>query len=104
MNIEKMTTENFYEQFIKEVIITEFANWAALHLSEDLIYMRDITENKPILTIGDIDGSDTMKAFALCNVVYFSKFKYKAVRYNISGIISTLNNGRIIITSNDVQA
>ena len=98
-----MNTQEFLESYIKESIITEFSLWSAMHLKTDLVYMRDITENRPILTMGDIEGCEGMKKFALTNVVYFNKFRYRAEQYTITGIISTLNNGRIIITSYDVK-
>lgn len=99
-----MNTQEFLESFIKESIISEFSVWSTMHLKNDLVYMRDITENRPILTMADIEGAEGMKKkFALTNVVYFNKFRYRAEQYTITGILSTLNNGRIIITSYDVK-
>lgn len=95
--------KDFYEDYIKKKIISEFSVYSTLHRGEDLVYMRDITENTPILTTCEIEGSEDMRKFALTNVVYFNKFKYRAEKYSITGIISNLNNGRIIITSCDVK-
>lgn len=99
-----MNKQEFYESFIKESIISAFGGYSSLHRGEDLVYMRDITDNKPILTTAEIEGAGSgMVKFALTNVVYFNKFKFRAEKYAISGIISALNNGRIIITSCEVQ-
>ena len=98
-----MSTQEFFESYIKEDIISKFAEYSTLHRGEDLVYMRDITENKPILTMASIEGTEDVKKFCLTNVVYFNKFKYKAEKYAITGILSTLNNGRCIITACDVS-
>ena len=101
--------EKFLQGYIKEVIINEFIEWSILHRSQDLVYLRDIADNKPVITMASVDGASgdeygSVVKFALTNVIYFNKFKYRIERYAISGIISQLNNGRIIITSFDVDA
>ena len=98
-----MNKEQFYETYVKECIIRTFAEWHVLHSGEDLEYMKNIVENKPIMTLAEIEGASDMMKFAMTNVVYFNKVKYRAERYSITGIISNLNGGRIIVTAYDVQ-
>ena len=99
----KITEENFNDVLLKEMIIREFINWMFLHGDADLQYLRDIKENNPIMTSSIIDGGQYTKKFALTNVVLFDKNKLRVYRYNISGLLSILNNGRILITSYEIQ-
>ena len=99
----KITEENFNDVLLKEMIIREFINWMFLHGDADLQYLRDIKENNPIMTSSIIDGGQYTKKFALTNVVLFDKNKLRVYRYNISGLLSIHNNGRILITSYEIQ-
>ena len=98
-----ITEENFTDVLLNEMIISEFIDWMFLHEDADLQYLRDIKENHPIMTNCMIDGGQYTKRFALTNVVLFDKNKLKAQRYNISGLLSILNNGRVLITSYEIQ-
>ena len=101
--------DKFLQEYVKELIIDEFISWSILNRSQDLVYLREIADNKPIMTTAAIDGlkiedCDSIVKFSLTNVIYYNKFKGRIERYAISGLLSQLDNThRIIINSFDVE-
>ena len=92
----------FIEEYLKTRIIADFEDYALLHNREHLVHVRG--GNSPILTWAVMeDTEDTVAKFELTNVgvINIDAEDRKINVYTISGIISTLNDGRIIITSYD---
>ena len=95
-----MVAVTFLEQFTKECIIHEFEDWMALQEGKNLYYMIGLSD--PILTTSKVDDdTDNIMKFELCNIAYCDLETRKNELYNISGIISIYNNGRIIIAGYD---
>ena len=95
-----MDANRFLEEFAKERIINEFADYMILHENKELYYMIGLSD--PILTVCKVDEkTENIMKFELCNIAYCDLETRKNELYNISGIISIYNNGRIIIAGYD---
>ena len=95
-----MGGSRFIEEFTKERIIHEFEDYMILYENKDLYYMLGLSD--PILTMCRIDDkTEHIMKFELCNIAYCNLENRENEIYNISGIISIYNNGRIIIAGYD---
>ena len=95
-----MVANRFLEEFVKERIINEFCDYMALHEGKDLYNLLGLSD--PILTMCKVDAdTDNIMKFELCNIAYCNLENRENEFYNIFGIISIYNNGRIIIAGYD---
>lgn len=95
-----LNTVRFMEEFIKLEIIKEFAAKMILMENKHLTMLND---NKSILSMCSVDGHEDIKKFALTQVRYLNEIDRTIEVYNLMGIISLLNDGRVIVTEYDIQ-
>lgn len=93
-------TVQFLEDYLKEKIISTFAAEMVLAENKKLTIMRQWS--KPILTLAQVDGNEDQCKFCLTNLVYYDHKNLICEKYNLTGIISLLNDGRIIVTEYDI--
>ena len=95
-----LNTVRFMEEFIKSQIIKEFG--AKMVLMENK-HLTNLNDDKPILSMCSVEDHEDIKKFALTQVRYLNEIDRTIEVYNLMGIISLLNDGRIIITEYDMQ-
>ena len=95
-----LNTVRFMEEFIKSQIIKEFG--AKMILMENK-HLTPLNDNNTILSMCNVEDHEDIKKFALTQVRYLNEFDLTIEIYNLMGIISLLNDGRIIITEYDMQ-
>ena len=95
-----LNTVRFMEEFIKSQIIKEFGAKMVLVENKHLINLND---DNSILTMCSVEDHEDIKKFALTQVRYLNEIDRTIEVYNLMGIISLLNDGRIIITEYDMQ-
>ena len=95
-----LNTVTFMEEFIKSQIIKEFA--AKMVLMENK-HLTNLNDDKSFLSMCSVEEHEDIKKFALTQVRYLNEIDRTIEVYNLMGIISLLNDGRIIITEYDMQ-
>ena len=95
-----LNTVRFMEEFIKSQIIKEFG--AKMVLMENK-HLTNLNDDKSILSMCSVEDHEDIKKFALTQVRYLNEIDRTIEVYNLMGIISLLNDGRIIITEYDMQ-
>lgn len=95
-----LNTVRFMEEFIKSQIIKEFG--AKMVLMENK-HLTNLNDDKSILSMCSVEDHEDIKKFALTGVRYLNEIDRTIEVYNLMGIISLLNDGRIIITEYDMQ-
>lgn len=95
-----LNTVRFMEEFIKSQIIKEFG--AKMVLMENK-HLTNLNDDKSILSMCSVEDHEDIKKFALTQVRYLNEIERTIEVYNLMGIISLLNDGRIIITEYDMQ-
>ena len=95
-----LNTVRFMEEFIKSQIIKEFG--AKMVLMENK-HLTNLNDDKSILSMCTVEDHEDIKKFALTQVRYLNEIDRTIEVYNLMGIISLLNDGRIIIAEYDMQ-
>ena len=95
-----LNTVRFMEEFIKSQIIKEFG---AKMVLMDNKHLTNLNDDKSILSMCSVEDHEDIKKFALTQVRYLNEIDRTIEVYNLMGIISLLNDGRIIITEYDMQ-
>lgn len=90
-----LNTVRFMEEFIKSQIIKEFA--AKMVLLENK-HLSPLENDNCVLSMCNVEDHDEIKKFALTQIRYLNEIERKIEVYDLMGIISLLNDGRIIIT------
>lgn len=86
----------FIEDFIKEMIMKAFEDYMILQENKHFALSRGYSD--PILTLC---GDEEFHQFCLTQCRYMDLNTGEYATYCINGVLSTLNGGRIIITSYD---
>ena len=94
-----LNTVRFMEEYIKLEIIKEFG--AKMVLLENK-HLTPLENDNCVLSMCNLEDHDEIKKFALTQVRYLNEFDLTIEIYNLMGIISLLNDGRIIITEYDM--
>ena len=95
-----LNTVRFMEEYIKLEIIKEFT--AKMILMENK-HLTPLNDNKSILSMCSVEDHEDIKKFALTQVRYLNEVDRTIEIYNLMGIISILNDGRVIVTEYDMQ-
>lgn len=90
----------FMGNFIKLQIIKEFGAGMLLMENKDLT---PLNNDNCILTMCNLENHDEIKQFALTNIRYLNEMERKIETYNLMGIISLFNDGRITITEYEAR-
>lgn len=96
-----MNRVEFMEHFIKLGIIKEFSAKMILLENKHLTPM-DKGENC-IMCIANVDGHEDIKKFSLTGMRFLNEMERTIEIYSVMGVLSLLNDGRIIITEYDMQ-
>ena len=89
-----LNTVRFMEEFIKLQIIKEFG--AKMVLMENK-YLTPLENDNCVLSMCNLEDHEKIKKFALTQIRYLNEIERKIEVYNLMGIISLFNDGRIII-------
>lgn len=90
--------EKFLIEFLKEMIISQFEEYYTFYTLREGQYIRGLSD--PLLTLTDIEN-DVTKKFTLTNVTMVDSFTLEKCKYNLMGIVSVLNGGKIRIIDYD---
>ena len=94
MNIKKIYP--FLIDFLQEQILQQWCNNFTLYT------MREgrLTRHKSELSIqfNEVDAEETMLAFKLSGVAMWDIVSCETVKYELTGLVSCLNGGRIVIS------
>ena len=90
-----LNTVRFMEEFIKSQIIKEFG--VKMVLLENK-HLTPLENDNCVLSMCNIEDHDEIKKFALTQIRYLNEVEGKIEIYDLMGIISLFNDGRIIIT------
>lgn len=96
-----MNRVEFMEHFIKLGIIKEFA--AKMVLLENKHLTPLDKGEQSIMCIANVEGHEDIKKFFLTGMRYLNEIERTIEIYSVMGILSLLNDGRIIITEYDMQ-
>ena len=96
-----MNRVEFMEHFIKLGIIKEFSAKMILLENKHLTPL-DKGEHS-IMCIANVDGHEDIKKFSLTGMRYLNEIERTIEIYSVMGILSLLNDSRIIITQYDMQ-
>ena len=96
-----MNRVEFMEHFIKLGIIKEFAAKMVLLENKQLTPL-DKGEQS-VMCMAIVDDHEDIKKFSLTGMRYLNEIEQTIEIYSVIGIISLLNEGRIIITEYDMQ-
>ena len=91
--------EKFLIEFLTEMIISEFEKNYTFYTLREGQFIRGLS--KPILTLADMETNNVNKKFALTNITMIDSITLEKCKYNLMGIVSVLNGGKIRITSYD---
>ena len=90
-----LNTVRFMEEFIKSQIIKEFG--AKMVLMENK-HLTSLENDNCVLSMCNFEDHEEIKKFALTQIRYLNEVERKIEIYDLMGIISLFNDGRIIIT------
>ena len=93
--IDGVLTQDFIEDFIKERIYSEFLGELETLYMHDFLLIRAYTDDS-ILTMARF--SEEVYQYAITGVVVFDMEDHEMREYNITGIITTLNGGKVRIS------
>ena len=94
-----MSRVQFMEEFIKLGIMKEFSAKMILLENKHLTPIG----NDGFMCIANVDGHGDIKKFSLTGIGFLNEMDRTIEYYNVMGILSLLNDGRIIITEYDMQ-
>lgn len=90
----------FMEKFIKLLVVKEFS--AKMILLENK-HLTPLYTDKMIMCLSHNEHSEDLLNFSLTGMRFLNEMDRTIEIYSVVGILSTLNDGRIIITKYDMQ-